>query len=92
MCLINELARYNKIQQQYRLTDEAGPAHKKTFTGKKFIKSVEIDLEVHQKFDDKSTKYRQKIDAKSTKYFFKSKLYQNKIENAFQCMTASSST
>ncbi|XP_043244271.1 double-stranded RNA-binding protein Staufen homolog 2-like isoform X2 [Amphibalanus amphitrite] len=32
MCLINELARYNKIQHQYRLTDEHGPAHKKTFT------------------------------------------------------------
>ncbi len=31
MCLINELARYNKIQHQYRLTDEAGPPHKKTF-------------------------------------------------------------
>ena len=24
--------RYNKIQHQYRLTDEDGPAHKKTFT------------------------------------------------------------
>ena len=32
MCLINELARYNKIQHQYRLTDEAGPPHKKLFT------------------------------------------------------------
>lgn len=32
MCLINELARFNKIQHQYRLTDESGPAHKKTFT------------------------------------------------------------
>lgn len=32
MCLINELARYNKIQHQYCLTDEKGPAHKKTFT------------------------------------------------------------
>lgn len=32
MCLINELARYNKIQHQYRLTDEQGPAHKKRFT------------------------------------------------------------
>ena len=32
MCLINELARYNKIQHQYRLTDESGPPHKKTFT------------------------------------------------------------
>jgi double-stranded RNA-binding protein Staufen len=31
MCLINELARYNKIQHQYTLTDEQGPAHKKTF-------------------------------------------------------------
>lgn len=31
MCLINELARFNKIQHQYRLTDESGPAHKKTF-------------------------------------------------------------
>ncbi|XP_046673659.1 double-stranded RNA-binding protein Staufen homolog 2-like isoform X3 [Homalodisca vitripennis] len=32
MCLVNELARYNKIQHQYRLTSEQGPAHKKLFT------------------------------------------------------------
>lgn len=32
MCLINELARFNKVQHQYRLVDESGPAHKKTFT------------------------------------------------------------
>ena len=32
MCLINELARYNKTTHQYRLTDESGPAHKKSFT------------------------------------------------------------
>jgi hypothetical protein len=32
MCLVNELARYNKIQHQYRLTYEQGPAHKKRFT------------------------------------------------------------
>jgi len=32
MCLVNELARFNKVQHQYRLTDESGPAHKKTFT------------------------------------------------------------
>ena len=32
MCLINELARYNKTTHQYKLTDESGPAHKKTFT------------------------------------------------------------
>jgi len=31
MCLINELARFNKVQHQYMLTDEQGPAHKKTF-------------------------------------------------------------
>jgi double-stranded RNA-binding protein Staufen len=31
MCLINELARFNKVQHQYCLTDEQGPAHKKTF-------------------------------------------------------------
>ncbi|XP_015522486.1 double-stranded RNA-binding protein Staufen homolog 2 isoform X2 [Neodiprion lecontei] len=32
MCLVNELARFNKIQHQYRLTNEEGPAHKKKFT------------------------------------------------------------
>jgi len=32
MCLVNELARFNKIQHQYKLTDECGPAHKKNFT------------------------------------------------------------
>ncbi|XP_058834357.1 double-stranded RNA-binding protein Staufen homolog 2 [Topomyia yanbarensis] len=32
MCLVNELARYNRIQHQYRLTGESGPAHKKRFT------------------------------------------------------------
>ncbi|XP_055619662.1 maternal effect protein staufen isoform X2 [Toxorhynchites rutilus septentrionalis] len=32
MCLVNELARYNKLQHQYRLTGESGPAHKKRFT------------------------------------------------------------
>lgn len=32
MCLINELARFNKIPHQYHLTDEDGPAHNKTFT------------------------------------------------------------
>ena len=32
MCLINELARFNKTTHQYRLTDESGPPHKKSFT------------------------------------------------------------
>jgi len=31
MCLINELARHHKLQPQYRLTEESGPAHLKTF-------------------------------------------------------------
>lgn len=30
--MINELARFNKTSHQYRLTDESGPAHKRTFT------------------------------------------------------------
>lgn len=32
MCLLNELARFNRVQHQYRLTNEQGPAHKKRFT------------------------------------------------------------
>lgn len=32
MCLVNELARFNKILHQYRLVKENGPAHKKRFT------------------------------------------------------------
>lgn len=32
MCLLNELARFNKIPHQYRLTNEQGPAHNKRFT------------------------------------------------------------
>ncbi|XP_040287928.1 double-stranded RNA-binding protein Staufen homolog 2 isoform X2 [Bufo bufo] len=32
MCLVNELARFNRIQPQYKLLDERGPAHCKLFT------------------------------------------------------------
>ncbi|XP_077349006.1 double-stranded RNA-binding protein Staufen homolog 2 [Lithobates pipiens] len=32
MCLVNELARFNRIQPQYKLLDERGPAHSKLFT------------------------------------------------------------
>ncbi|CAN7989129.1 unnamed protein product [Ixodes hexagonus] len=32
MCLVNELARFNKVALQYRLVEEAGPPHKKSFT------------------------------------------------------------
>lgn len=32
MCLVNELARFNKIKHQYRLTSETGPPHQKVFT------------------------------------------------------------
>ena len=31
MCLLNELARYNKLVPLYELMDETGPAHEKTF-------------------------------------------------------------
>ncbi|KAG5275155.1 hypothetical protein AALO_G00144210 [Alosa alosa] len=31
MCLVNELARYNKIQPEYKLLSERGPAHCKIF-------------------------------------------------------------
>ncbi|XP_073808728.1 double-stranded RNA-binding protein Staufen homolog 1 isoform X2 [Danio rerio] len=32
MCLVNELARYNKIQPEYKLLSEEGPAHSKIFS------------------------------------------------------------
>ncbi|PIO24530.1 hypothetical protein AB205_0042640 [Aquarana catesbeiana] len=32
MCLVNELARFNKVQPEYKLLSEQGPAHSKTFT------------------------------------------------------------
>ena len=32
LCMINLLAKYNKIPHQYILTDEVGPAHKKVLT------------------------------------------------------------
>ncbi|XP_041421417.1 staufen double-stranded RNA binding protein 2 L homeolog isoform X2 [Xenopus laevis] len=33
MCLVNELARFNRIQPQYKLLDERGPAHSKLTLG-----------------------------------------------------------
>lgn len=32
MCLVNELARFNKVQPEYKLLSEEGPAHSKVFT------------------------------------------------------------
>ncbi|KAH3712385.1 hypothetical protein DPMN_072085 [Dreissena polymorpha] len=40
MCLINELARFNRVTHQYTLVDEQGPAHKKNF----FVK-LQVDKE-----------------------------------------------
>lgn len=31
MCLVNELARFNRIQPQYKLLNENGPAHAKVY-------------------------------------------------------------
>ncbi|XP_059482930.1 double-stranded RNA-binding protein Staufen homolog 2 [Neocloeon triangulifer] len=45
MCLINELARFNKITHQYRLTSETGPAHKKQFTVTLLLGSEEYTAE-----------------------------------------------
>lgn len=45
MCLVNELARFNKIQHQYRLTNEQGPAHKKIFTVKLKLGNEEYEAE-----------------------------------------------
>lgn len=36
MCLVNELARFNRIQPQYKLLNERGPAHAKV--KKKFFR------------------------------------------------------
>ncbi|CAG2211614.1 STAU [Mytilus edulis] len=43
MCLINELARYNKISHQYTLDDEQGPAHKKTFYAQHSAAAVALE-------------------------------------------------
>lgn len=40
MCLVNELARFNKIQPEYKLLSEQGPAHSKVF-------SVRLTLNEH---------------------------------------------
>ncbi|XP_077023124.1 double-stranded RNA-binding protein Staufen homolog 2 isoform X4 [Tamandua tetradactyla] len=32
MCLVNELARFNRVQPQYKLLNERGPAHSKMFS------------------------------------------------------------
>ncbi|XP_069931300.1 double-stranded RNA-binding protein Staufen homolog 2 isoform X9 [Oryctolagus cuniculus] len=32
MCLVNELARFNRVQPQYKLLNESGPAHSKMFS------------------------------------------------------------
>lgn len=35
MCLVNELARFNRIQPQYKLLSERGPAHAKVMISKR---------------------------------------------------------
>lgn len=42
MCLVNELARFNRIQPQYKLLNERGPAHAKVRSWQ--IKVVNISI------------------------------------------------
>lgn len=37
MCLVNELARFNKIQPEYKLLSEQGPAHSKVNVHSSFL-------------------------------------------------------
>lgn len=37
MCLVNELARFNKIQPEYKLLSEQGPAHSKVSIQRRFL-------------------------------------------------------
>lgn len=37
MCLVNELARFNKIQPEYKLLSEQGPAHSKVNIHRSFL-------------------------------------------------------
>lgn len=37
MCLVNELARFNKIQPEYKLLSEQGPAHSKVNVHTSFL-------------------------------------------------------
>lgn len=37
MCLVNELARFNRLQPQYKLLSERGPAHAKVMIIKRHL-------------------------------------------------------
>ena len=56
MCLVNELARFNKIQPEYKLLSEQGPAHSKvnidTVTAI-FISSMKRVLCVHARMHER---------------------------------------
>lgn len=54
MCLVNELARFNRLQPQYKLLNERGPAHAKVsallfflFFAPAAMLSVELLLQMH---------------------------------------------
>jgi len=42
MCLVNELARFNRIQPQYKLLNERGPAHAKVENGDMILCRCEV--------------------------------------------------
>jgi double-stranded RNA-binding protein Staufen len=67
MFIINELARFNKIQLQYLLEDETGPAHNKIF----FVKLKLGDNEEYKSSGTSIKKAQQaaaKIALETTKY------------------------
>lgn len=41
MCLVNELARFNRIQPQYKLLSERGPAHAKVRSIREYVGEIQ---------------------------------------------------
>jgi dsRNA-specific ribonuclease len=80
MFLINEVARYNKLQLQYQLLDETGPAHNKIF----FVK-LKLGIDEEYEANGSSIKKAQQAAAKNalanTKYQTPQKRKKENISN-----------
>lgn len=48
MCLVNELARFNKIQPEYKLLSEQGPAHSKVNSHRSFLLLLFVLFQFHK--------------------------------------------